>query len=199
MFKKFILSIFAFLILGIIYLASDIKDAYKVIPISSNPTMEVPAFADWRSFNAPSERFKVDLPAPPQYAKQAVPIPGTDTNRSYEMYVSEKLDGSIFMISLITYPEGLNMDPAQLLHDSVDEMITTKPGNKLTSIHDSMFQNHRSVDFRIDNPKFIVAGKAFLVERTVYLLTYVASRSNFTIGEYDHFIDSFDLLSKKQG
>jgi hypothetical protein len=197
MLKNFVIGAFIILFGILLFLAFNIKNAYEVLPIGSSDTMEVAPFADWRKFEASSERFFVMLPSPPQYAKEAVPIPNTQELRRYEMYVSQKLDGPIFMISLITYPQDIDgPEKTQTLHDIVDEMMKTKPDNKLKELKDSLYQDYPAIDFSIANDNYDVRGRAFIVKRTVYLLTYIANNTEFTLGDYEHFIDSFKLLPK---
>lgn len=185
------LGLFALLVLIVTF---NIKDAFWALPIKTNETLEVPPFADWRKFVSPSDRFTVSLPAVPQYAQDSVPLPGKNKMRKYEMYISEKLDGAIFMISLITYPDDMDVKRGdEVLHQVINEMMETKPDNKLTNISKSTFLKHPTFDFDIKNKDFFVKGKAFLVNSTVYLLTYIASSSTFTIKDYDHFMDSFEI------
>lgn len=195
MLTRWIVPIFAVLFVGILWMATDMKNSYKLLPIKTNSQLEVPPFADWREFVPKSEKFKVTFPAPPQYAKEAIEIPGTNLLRRYEMYVSEKLDGDVFMISLISYPEGYDISNSkQLLRELIEEMKISKPGNQIKKLNEKTFQKQEALEFNIANPKFGVEGVAFLLDRTVYLLTYVADTADFSMNEYEHFIHSFQLM-----
>jgi hypothetical protein len=192
-------SISLLLLLGLLFLALDIKNAYKLIPINSSAELVFPPFSGWREFQAPSERFKVFLPAPPQYAKESVPIPDTDKKRQYEMYVSEKLNGPVFMISLITYPKEVDISNVEkMLQAIVDEMMKSKADNKLKKTENVIFQGHPAIKFNIVNANFNVEGMALMVDRTIYLLSYIAQNSEFTADDYQYFINTFKLLPKSQ-
>lgn len=194
MLKKVVLTIFALLFIGFLFTIRDIKESYKVLPIKVNTNLEVPQFAEWREYEPDTKRFKVMLPDPPQYAKESVEIPKTNKYRRYEMYVSEKLNGNIFMISLITYPEGVDIsDKDDLLQQIVEEMMESKKNNKLNKNEKTTFEGHPAVDFNITNEKFNVEGKTILVDRTVYLLTYIAKIPDFILVEYEYFIKSFEI------
>lgn len=198
--KSVIGTIFGILFVILILLALNIKSAYKAVPMKVSDEMKVPAFAEWREFTAQTGKFEVLLPAAPQYAKEAVPIPNMeDKKRRYEMYVSEKMNSTIFMVSLITYPSDFDMSNIdEMLHSAVDEMMQTNPKNRLTKNEDSQFNGNQALDFEIDNMEYHIAGKVFLVGKTVYLLTYIAKDDNFNLKEYEHFIDSFKLLNGKE-
>lgn len=194
MLTKLVVPILIIMLIAVLWMTHDVKDAYKILPMKTSETMDVPPFADWREFSAQSGKFKVMLPAPPQYAKEAVNIPGTDKLRRYEMYVSEKLDGDVLMISLITYPEGIDIsDGKQLLNDLVTEMKNSKPGNEIKKLKTITYQGQSTLEFNIANPNFNVEGRTFLLDRTIYLLTYVAKTAEFSMSDYDYFIKTFQL------
>ena len=69
--KTVVLFICVLLFLGVIVTALNMKSAYKIIPVPTGSEMKVPAYADWREFIPQSKKFKVMLPAVPQYAQEA--------------------------------------------------------------------------------------------------------------------------------
>ncbi|WP_068469411.1 hypothetical protein [Candidatus Protochlamydia phocaeensis] len=197
MYKTVIVTVFLAMMLAVLYLATHMKDAYKVLPGSSSTKMAVPPFADWRQFTPQSGKFKVDLPAVPQYAKEFVNIPNTDKKRRYEMFVSEKLNGSIFMINLITYPPDFAIVSAnELLHSVIEELVTSNPNSRLVDITDTTFQTLPAINFKLLNQDYEIQGIAFLLNKTVYQLGYVAKKDDVDEMDYKHFIQSFDLLPK---
>ena len=136
----------------------------------------------------------MSLPAPPQSATESIAIPNTDKKRHYEMYVSEELNGSMYMVSLITYPDDKEIsNSSEMLKDTIDEIVQGKPGNKIKKMEDTFFQSHKAIEFNIVNSKYNVEGVVFMLNRTVFLLSYIASDSNFNRKDYDHFIKSFKL------
>jgi hypothetical protein len=197
MYKTAVITIFLAFVIAVLYFATDMKNAYKILPGSTSGQLEVPPYVDWREFIPQSGKFKVDLPAVPQYAKEAVAIPNTDKKRRYEMYASEKLNGSIFMISLITYPSEFDTSNAkEMLHSVIDELVTSNPNGRLTEIRDTTFQTLPSIDFQLLNNDFHIQGKDFMINNTIYLLTYVSKKDEIDQKDYRHFIESFDLLPR---
>lgn len=194
--KTTLIIISLLLVAGVIFLASDIKDAYKVLPIGTpdiNPDQPFD-FTAWKDFSAKADKFKNKFPSTPQYAVDSVAIPGTDKKRLYEMYVAEKLDGAVFMVSIVSYPADFSTNNSQqMLHDAVDEMMQTKPNNRLKSIEDTQFQGYPAVDFNITKDDFNVKGKGVIVDKMLYLLTYVQKAADFNEAEYQHFFNEFHL------
>ena len=86
------------------------KDSYKILPLEEEKpdvTLEVYNFQDWKEFSSPDGEFNVLFPTLPQHAKENLTDPKTNEVRKYNMYVAEKNDGTIFMISLISFPDML--------------------------------------------------------------------------------------------
>lgn len=183
----------AILAAGLLYVRQEAKnDPAKQVQVSGKNSE---TFNTWVPFRPKSGLFKVLLPHPPQYAKDLVPIPGSDQKRRYDMYASEKIDGTLFLISVITYPtEAESLESADLLKQTVDELMRSKPDNQLSSIKESVFKEHPALNFIITNREFKVQGIVFMVGKNVYVLSYVARQNDFNAIEFQHFVDSFELL-----
>jgi hypothetical protein len=195
--KSVVLTIFAFLFLGVVFTAINLKSAFKIIPINSKEEVTVAPYSEWMEFVPESKKFKVLFPAYPQNAKESVTIPNTDKKRRYDMFVSQKLNNTIFMISQITYPADYNASDIQgQLHEIVEELVRGNVGNTLKSIEDTTFLNYPALDFQITNKEYSVAGKCFMKDKTIYLFTYIARHSDYNLEEYHYFIDSFKLTDK---
>lgn len=152
-------------------------------------------FSTWKKFVPSSKLFEVYLPNPPQYGKDFIKIPDSDKNRRYDMYASEKLDGSLFLISVITYPPEYDTSQSlTILRQNIDELMHQKAGNHLNTLLNKMFQNHSSVDFDFENKEFKVEGRAVHDDHIVYMLSYITKKENYSEDEYDFFINSFKIL-----
>lgn len=113
------------------------------------------------------------------------------------MYAAEKVNGSVFMISVITYPDDVKFPPnINILENAVQEMMDINPNNQLEKMEHSRFLNHDAVDFSIKNPDFQISGKAIQQGKAVYLLTYVAKIADVVPTEYQHFLDTFRFIDK---
>lgn len=186
---------FALLAAGLLFLKQEAKDPAPK-PATSLAGVDTENFASWKEFTPRSGLFKVLLPHPPQYAKDVVPTPGNEQKRRYDMYASEKIDGTAFLITLITYPnEPKSAEIAALLKQTVDELTRSKPDNHLSKSQETLFHTYPAMDFLIDNGKLKVEGKVFVMGKLVYVLSYVAQEDQINPGEFQHFIDSFEPLT----
>lgn len=157
---------------------------------------------DWKKFVPTTEKFTVYLPSVPKYAIDIVNVPNTDVKRWYEMYVSEEINGTVYLINLITYHPDFDIsDVKGLLNNVVNEIVSSNLNNHVVEKKESTFKERPSLFFHITNQSIVVKGVAFLVGKTVYLLTYTATKENFQEKEFDQFIHSFDLAKppKEEG
>lgn len=197
--KSFLIGALICILGSIIFLASDIKNAYKMLPGPTSSTLPpVKPFIEWLSFEPSSKLFKAQLPAVPQSAKQAVALADSNKKRRYEMFASEKMDGSLFMISLITYPSESNMsDSQEILKGVVEEVMQGNAENHLNQLDLTTFHDHQALKFDIKNKEFNVQGLTFLIDKIVYLLVYVAHQENVNAEDFKYFINSFEIGSSQ--
>lgn len=154
-------------------------------------------FSTWKEFVPKSKLFKVLLPSTPQYAKDFIAIPNSEKKRRYDMYASDKVDGTLFLISVITYPSEVDTSSSNdILRQNIDDLIHNKADNQLTKILNNVLDGLNNIDFSIENQAFHVEGKAIQDDKTVYMLTYITRKENFDPKEYQYFFDSFQLLNK---
>lgn len=190
---KFILIAFTILSLVFGFLAvTYIKDSYQLLPISASKQLTPGRFANWLSYSAPSGKFSISFPAPPQNATQTVKDPKSDLLRNYDMYVSETEDGSIYMVSLIQFPKA-EETPEILQKTIISDLVAASPTNQLKSMSAGTYNKIPTVDFVIENPERIVKGRSFFEGNTLYLISTIAKVGNFAPADYDYFIKSFDL------
>jgi hypothetical protein len=191
----------AIILFALFYFNPGFKDGSKnkpaAAPIATPPSSDAENFATWQEFIPQSKLFKVLLPHPPQYAKDLISVPNSDIKRRYDMYASEKIDGTLFLISVITYPEDVDTSfPNDILKQTVDELMKNNPDNRLTKLKDNFFKDHQGTDFSIENREFHVEGKAMMLGKRLYLLSYVTRLNDFDPIEFQHFVDSFELLNR---
>ncbi|HRD55521.1 MAG TPA: hypothetical protein PLC42_03900, partial [Parachlamydiaceae bacterium] len=119
--KRFLVYFISILILtAIVIVTFYAKDAYKVLPI--NTTLNeapLPLKESWFEYEAPNAKFKVSFPLLPQTATQKLPDPNSESPRLYEMYVAQTEKGTVYMISLITFPKELDEKEKVMLMDEL--------------------------------------------------------------------------------
>lgn len=188
--------IIAILIIGTIITVRSSRKHHESQPTHAGPALAaVSSFEEWRQFTSPLNHFQAFFPALPQHATESTIDPKTQKTRKYDMFVSQEHNGTTFMIQLISYEnDDPLLAPEKVLTHIVDEMMLANPKNELTSSSEGKFQGYRSLDFSLKNPQGKIKGKAFIVNQTLYLISYISSTENFNEQEYQHFIDHFQFL-----
>ncbi len=160
---------------------------------------EADSLATWKEFIPRSDLFKVLLPYSPQYGKDYISIPNSDKKRRYDMYVAEKIDGTLFLISVISYPSEVDTSASdKILRQNLEELMHNKPDNRLVKLSDTIFQQDQAIEFSFENRDLHVEGKGIQDGHIVYMLSYIARKENFDPNEYQYFVDSFHLLKPTQ-
>lgn len=207
------------IVVGSTYLVvSNSKNMYKILPIdapeavSETPEMnaapstfaatptpaasngEAVNYAKWHLFAAPNGKFKVLFPALPQHASENVVDPKTKEVRQYDMYVSEKNDGTIFMITEIMFPAPVDTATADtLLKKAMNDMVESNPKNKLKTMSFKDTHSTKALNFAIQNEQIEISGEAFLAGETLYVLTTLGKAGSYNPKEFDFFTNSFQL------
>jgi hypothetical protein len=168
---------------------------YKMLPATLDKSVPVVPFEDWKEFRSDGGHFTVSFPAIAQHATENLPDPKTHQKRRYDMYVAEKNNGSVFMVSLITYVDEKSIStPKKILKETLEEMVAANPENKILSVNEANYLNHEAIGFSLENKEARVEAKAFIVGNTLYLISYIASLDNYNKDEFRYFLSSFHLL-----
>lgn len=185
------------LVLTTVIIFRGAKDSYELLPGNLKKPLVVKPFEEWKEFKSEHKRFNVQFPVLPQHATESIPVPNTGEIRKYDMYVSEKNNGSIFMVSLITYPKGDDLTMNEIIMDTViKEMLSANSANNLKSQKDLVFLNYHARDFTIENPTAIIETREFMIGSTLYMLSYIAKKEFYDKAEFQYFIDSFEIPLK---
>ena len=94
------------------------------------------------------------------------------------MYVSQKDDGTIFMVNLITFLDDKNRDPQEILDGLVDDVFLSNPKNELLKKEKEDYLSYPSTHFAIKDNDVTITGKAFVANKTLYVLTTVADATH---------------------
>lgn len=187
-----------FLVIVIIALLSflavnALKSSYKILPIQAAKKVDQVPFSDWHKFESSDDNFTVKLPVVPQHASQTITDPKTKQLRVYDMYVAQKEDGTIFMVSLIKFHDlGTQLDES-LQKTIVNDMVASNPQNQLKNMQIVDFQNHKALDFSIENSALTILGKTFINNNILYLLTTIFNNDALDARDFEYFVNSFSL------
>lgn len=175
---------------GVLWMVSKRSDSASLAEMQVRPHFE-----NWIEFLDPQGQFKVLVPSLPHEAKENVTDKFTNKVLPYQIFVSSKDEGTIFSINLISFPENKEEKyDEKFLEKYMNSMLTNNPENQLKNFKINNFQKAKALDFSVENQNVRVTGKAFIVDRTVYVLSSTTKLENHNPVEHDFFINSFQLL-----
>ena len=151
----------------------------------------------WKKFTSVNNEFSVLLPTLPQHVQEKVTLPNGKGAIEYHMYLSQEKDGTTLMISMIQYPQAFDTSkPDLLLENVMKEMASGSTTNELQNVEKGAFQSFPALDFSIENKDFSLRCKAFLHNKTLYVLSVIDRTAAGDINAvFDKFMNSFELLN----
>ena len=193
-----VLLLVFFVILGLAsyFVVVTYQDTYRVLPGDLSEPEAVDIFREWRLFTPENGTFAVLLPLMPNMTEDRVEDPSTREMRLYDIYVSEKSNGTIFVVNTIQYPDRRPED-AELLQEVTAELLRMFPQSKLVDEKRKEYLGREAIEVEVENPKAKLLGKAFIVDNTLYLLSYMADRRYYDQEEYQYFLDSFRIYDDR--
>lgn len=176
------------------YLFKKTKQETKS-PFHSNQEQNLKAsnLQDWHEFISPGGEFSVLVPALPQRVVETIKDKNTGENRKYEMYMAEKADGSLFMISVIHFPPESTQDRIALLRMMMNDVVESNPDNKLLKVESGKYGTFDSLDYSVENKEMNIDARSFIADGNVYSLTHLVKKTLHNAKEFEFFINSFKL------
>ncbi len=150
---------------------------------------------EWKNFTSKKSGFSVKLPVQPEHVDQTITIPNTDLEITYDTYLSEPNDSSVYVISVWNYPSDIDMSKPEInLQDGFSGMLSALPGSEVLNMSMDEVQGFKALDFLVKNEDIYFQGKLILVHNTLYQVFTVYKSSEDMTNNYINFIDSFKLL-----
>lgn len=184
------------LLAGTVYLVTQSKQAYKILP-DINKQMDVDPYFLWRNFGDPNHHFIAAFPVVPQHATDHIKDELTKQVRQYDMFVASQSDGSVYLIRLITYPKEAKLTHVDLVNSINYDLVQSHAGNTLLSSTDTTFAGREAIKFSIASEPTLIEGVAFAEAHTLFLIAAIANKDSFNQADLTHFLNSFQLLAPK--
>lgn len=193
------LTIFLILILAILgyftYRLSFAPEKLMKDMDEKGKNIEAFNFQNWKVYASPNGEFKVLFPTLPQHATESTKDPATGKPSKYDIFVSEKGDGTVFMITVLSSQDkDFAMDKQGRMKKMVNDLVGSKPNYTLGSTDNSIFKGHDALDFVITNKDLQIDGKTFFNANQQFTLSRIMKKENYNANEYNFFVNSFDLV-----
>lgn len=173
------------------------NDSVHTSTVDKSPTLNK---SIWKLYKPQNERFEVLLPGIPQHVSETHPNSKNATKDApkdvikYDVYLSQDVDGNIFMISLTQYPPSYEMGGIDEVLEAVKNgAVGSNSKNELKDIERSTFMNLPSLDFSIANSDSNIRSKVILDNKTLFVLTVMDKDSSRLESDFNTFVGSFAI------
>jgi hypothetical protein len=157
-------------------------------------------YASWKEFRSQNGRFEVRFPTYPQHttASDAAHFGSNQDAVRYDIYLSQGRAGSTFLISVLDYPQAFDIARDDMLFDAViKDMMSSNPSSNLVEAKKGTFLDKPSQDFTIRTPEFTTKSRAFVDNKTLYVLTVMDRTPDQLEEEFEMFTSSFKLTASE--
>lgn len=170
----------------------------KTLPPSETEKSAVPDLTsldvqNWHEFASEELPFKVMFPSLPQHAADKQHNTADDSERKYDMYISQKPNGTIFAITVVQFDNKHVKEDSSIATDTLQQLLSAKTDNTLISKKEITWHDVKALDFEIKQNDVIMAGRIFIKANRLYILTVTSEKSLFNEHEIAFFKNSFDL------
>ena len=149
----------------------------------------------WRKFHSVYGKCIVSLPESPEHVKQIMPLPEEGYNLRYDVYVSAHEKRAIYMMLIAQYPPFINKSHAAMsLESFLNGLVTQNQDNELIFADLVVVDGHQALDFFIQAKGTYFKGRAIMAENHLYLLAMECEVINYLEGNFEYFINSFELV-----
>lgn len=156
---------------------------------------KVQTLETWKRFHSVHGKCMVSMPQSPEHVKQIMPFPEEGYNLRYDVYVSPHEQKAVYMMLIAQYPPFINESHAEMsLESFLNGLVTQNHDNELVFADLTEVQGHKALDFFIKAKGVYFKGRAIMASNHLYLLAMECDHSNYLEGNFNHFINSFELV-----
>lgn len=165
------------------------------IQLANTQAPRIDTVSDWTKFHSVHGKCMVSLPESPEHVKQMMPFPEQGYNLRYDVYVSAHEKKAIYMMLIAEYPPFINETHAEMsLESFLNGLVTQNHDNELIFADLVNVQGHKALDFFVKSKGVYFKGRAIMAENNLYLLAMECDQKNYLELNYNHFIESFELV-----
>jgi hypothetical protein len=136
------------------------------------------------------------MPACPERQSQYVSNEHNGLEMSYEAYLAEDNQHSIYMLLIATYQSGINsVAPEANLEGFLNGMLGYHPDNQLIEARYEPMAGRHAMAFVLRNGDRHFRGHVLIDERKLFLLAVESPQPQHAAERYEAFAKSFQLLT----
>lgn len=185
-------------VLGTLILSTGAPSFMGGAPVKmavQSKSAQIDTLNSWKRFHSVHGKCMVSLPESPEHVKQIMPFPEEGYNLRYDVYVSAHEKKAVYMMLIAQYPPFINESHAEMsLESFLNGLVTQNHDNNLIFADLTEVQGHKALDFFIESKGVYFKGRAIMAENNLYLLAMECEVNNYLENNFNHFINSFELI-----
>lgn len=158
---------------------------------------------DWVTFTSADRTFSIQFPIKPTLHKQKIPSELGDVNM--QLLSAKTGDEKGYGVMVMDYPDSANLNSdskeatAKVFRSSIDGGVHNLEDGKLLSEEDITIDGFPGREFKVEfmEGKGLIIGRAYFVNKRVYMLQAGIPKEDEDSDELNHFLNSFRLLKKQ--
>jgi len=148
----------------------------------------------WVKMHSNPGNCKVAFPGQPEHLSQKMPIPEEDLSLQYDVYIAGLDEQVIYMMLVAEYPPLVDQSQVEVgLETFLNGILTQNPSNRLIFADITEVQGHKALDFFIKTKDVYFKGRAIMANNNLYLLAMECDKKDYSDGQFQFFIQSFEL------
>jgi len=149
-------------------------------------SVQGPAGAVWKRFRYDADKFSVEFPAEPQ----AKP---NDGNTGTRYFTSLENDSFAYFVEKAELPPDLKKTADEIFEGYVNG-AAVGTNSKIKSQKPISLGSHPGREFVLESDTLVMQFRLYLLNKTLYQVLVVASKSMASRAEADRFLNSFEFL-----
>ncbi|GAB4227198.1 MAG: hypothetical protein Tsb0021_03830 [Chlamydiales bacterium] len=188
------------LLLALVILSVIVIDRYRdlsvAIPADLKPELPSQPYEGWREYESRIGGFSAKFPGLPQNAKNTITERRSNQVLVYDMYIAEQWDGTVYMVTVVTYPFEIQQKE-EVLSNFLSDVLTSNPQNELVLAVKEQFRGQEALKFKVKTNQAYIDALAFIRKDKLYYLSEISANLEEEGKDFQYFIDSFQLLENK--
>lgn len=168
---------------------------YNFLPAALSSKFSKSSFEGWKVYKSEDGTFEAKFPTSVRHSSGSEPISKGPEKKLINTYLSEEPNGSIFMVSILTFPTETkdSKEYNARLNEAMTRLQKANPQNIVWGINYDQFLDVSDLTFGIENPEQMMINKVFIKGKDLYLLSYTSKKDLFDQANFQYFLDSFKL------
>ncbi len=151
----------------------------------------------WQKTVSQGGECKIEFPSAPQVIQQSLPIAGTSSKLSYDVYIAPHDDKGVFLLLIATYPISMGGAGHEIagLEGLISGIVNHHPENQLVYAEMTELVGNPAVNFLVEGGGSYFRGQAVMIGNKLYLIAMEGLKDELREDVFNKFLSSFKVVN----